>query len=140
MSSTSNSNHACGTAVSAGHSPLPKHDSAAWVSGHTANVLTPLTPSVCRYSPSSTLNRMPSASSYSRRDSVTLEVIGPKPAMKSTFLSQLVSMGTGATYSVTVQVKNGGGATAGSTSAAGVTDAVIALTGASGLREHHKSN
>jgi len=49
-------------------------------------------------------------------------------------------MGKRATYSVTVQVKDGGGATAGSTSAAGVTDAVIALTGASGLREHHKSN
>jgi len=31
--------------------------------------------------------------------------------MKSTFMSQLLSMGKRATYSVTVQVKDGGGAT-----------------------------
>src|SRR6266851_4586723 len=86
MSWTSNSSHACGTGVSAGHSLVPKHDSAAWASGHTANVLAPFTSSACRYSPSSTLNRMPSASSYRRRDSATLEVIGPKPAMRSTFM------------------------------------------------------
>src|SRR5207248_3161514 len=72
--------------MSDGHSPLPKQDSAACASGHTANVLAPLTSSVCRYSPSSTLNRIPSASWYSRRDSPTSAVTGPKPAMKSTFM------------------------------------------------------
>src|ERR1700687_113227 len=86
MSSTSNSSHACGTAASAGHSLVPEPDSAACASGHTANVLAPLISSVCRYSPSSILNRMPNASSYSRRDSATLEVIGPKPAMNSSFI------------------------------------------------------
>src|SRR5438105_11857305 len=89
MSSTSNSSQAWGTGSSAGHSAVPKHDSAAWASGQTANVLAPFTSTVCRYSPSSTLNRMPSASSYSRRDSATLGVIGPKPAMKSTFIESV---------------------------------------------------
>src|SRR5437588_1331553 len=89
MSSTSNSSQAWGTGSSAGHSAVPKHDSAAWASGQTANVLAPLTSSVCRYSPSSTLNRMPSASPYSRRDSATFGVIGPKPAMKSTFIESV---------------------------------------------------
>src|SRR4029077_11900194 len=43
-------------------------------------------------------------------------------------------------FTVTVAVSDAGGASATANSSAGVTDAAIALTGAAGFREHHRTN
>ena len=68
--------------MSAGQASVPNVDSAAWLSGQSANALTPPRSSFVKYEGAASVNAMPRASPQKCRLASTSGTMGPNPATK----------------------------------------------------------